>query len=253
MDNQNKLAFLIDQSNLKLMCLPAQLTHSDLLVFNSGQASFQQIKNAYSIIQSNFAKPNTKLEKQAKNYMAVRLVLLKLLLQNQIDVNINFENYNQTGDADLIKNSKFILSKNGQNKPFLNHSDFHISLSHSHHYLAVLVSKTNCGVDIQVYDKRLLEISKRVFSESEILWANNQINRLTGLWAAKEAGYKWAGQAGLHFQTDIAIEITASIPNNTCQSDQTFLSAKMNIPKLGLYGNLKIALCADFAIATICT
>lgn len=94
-------------------------------------------------------------------------------------------------------------------KPYLVNSDYHISLSHSYDYAAVMISKDfACGVDIELIKHKIKSIKHKFLSDVEL--SQKQIGDNTeGLyvaWCAKEAIYKWHGKKGLEFKQHIHIK-----------------------------------------------
>ncbi|SER13076.1 4'-phosphopantetheinyl transferase family protein [Pedobacter rhizosphaerae] len=94
-------------------------------------------------------------------------------------------------------------------KPYLVNFDYHISLSHSYDYAAVMMSKTSAvGVDIELIKHKIKSIKHKFLSDIEL--AQKQIGDNTeGLyvaWCAKEAIYKWHGKKGLEFKQHIHIK-----------------------------------------------
>lgn len=94
-------------------------------------------------------------------------------------------------------------------KPYLPTLGYHISLSHSYDYAAVIVGKTRMvGVDIELIKHKIKSIKHKFLSDSEL--AQKQIgdntNGLYVCWCAKEAIYKWNGRKGLEFKQDIHIK-----------------------------------------------
>jgi phosphopantetheinyl transferase len=113
-------------------------------------------------------------------------------------------------------------------KPYLQGNDFHISISHSDKWIAVMADPTHSvGIDIECPSKKMDKIYRRFLSETEQkeLYAEKDIRKLQIAWSAKEALYKIIGKQAvdfanqLHifpFEVKIAGEITANhIPTNT--------------------------------------
>ncbi|WP_316798882.1 4'-phosphopantetheinyl transferase family protein [Pedobacter frigidisoli] len=97
----------------------------------------------------------------------------------------------------------------GDGKPYLVNFDYHISLSHSYDYAAVMISKAHAvGVDIELIKHKIKTIKHKFLSDVEL--AQKQLGDNTeGLyvaWCAKEAIYKWHGKKGLEFKAHIHIK-----------------------------------------------
>lgn len=87
-------------------------------------------------------------------------------------------------------------------KPHLMDGNF-ISITHSHHFTAIIVSKTEeVGIDIEKNREKILRIAHKFtpFEEYRTL-ANTAaiIRKLTIVWGAKESLYKIYGQQGISF------------------------------------------------------
>lgn len=116
-------------------------------------------------------------------------------------------------------------------KPYLVNHDYHISLSHSYDYAAVMISRDNTvkvGVDMEMIKHKIKLIKHKFLSDIELAQKQigDNINGLYVCWCAKEAIYKWHGRKELEFKRDIHIqpfklkdegELTAlvALPNGT--------------------------------------
>jgi len=100
----------------------------------------------------------------------------------------------------------------------------YISITHSGDYVAVMVSKYNCGIDMEKVNNKIAKVSHKVFSESEIAYATNN-ELLTILWCAKEAAFKFANVSSLNFIRDIHV-----LPFSTSYSGN--LICEIRKPKL---------------------
>ena len=94
-------------------------------------------------------------------------------------------------------------------KPYLVNSPYHISLSHSYDYAAVMIGKDrSVGVDIEQIKTKIHRIQQKFLSPAELAQANvkDDTNGLYVCWCVKEAVYKWYGKKGLEFKRDIHIQ-----------------------------------------------
>jgi 4'-phosphopantetheinyl transferase len=143
----------------------------------------QQLSN-YEFVSKEIGK--VKHFTKRLQYLASRLILLQLLGENLFSE----------------------LRKNENGKLYLiDHPDIHLSVSHSGHYAAVVVSNISVGVDIQEYDRRLLFLSRKFVSESEkkLINKNNQLLDYHVIWGSKEAIFKAWGDGGLDFKENIEV------------------------------------------------
>ena len=109
---------------------------------------------------------------QRKNeYMAVRLILQKIV------INLG-HNYNG-------------LFKDHSGKPFLNNLEsLNISLSHSGNYVMAAVSLKKIGIDIQIIRKNVSKLATKFLSKTEIDSKNITNRKLITIWALKESIFK---------------------------------------------------------------
>jgi phosphopantetheinyl transferase (holo-ACP synthase) len=93
-------------------------------------------------------------------------------------------------------------------KPYLKDSIFHISMSHSGSYTAVLASPKIVGIDIQVKLDKIERIAPKFVSdaESKHLDKVHYIESLHCIWGAKESMYKAYGRRELDFKKHIFVE-----------------------------------------------
>lgn len=68
-----------------------------------------------------------------------------------------------------------------------------ISFSHSGNYAALLLSHHNSGLDIQVYDEKVLRVEKKFVNEGDkhAVHASDDLKKLSLIWSIKEAVFKF--------------------------------------------------------------
>lgn len=97
--------------------------------------------------------------------------------------------------------------KDSFGKPYLQDSHFHISISHSDDFTAVIGSPHSCGIDIQKWVTKIDRIASRFIGESE--WAyipvSDCLSYYHALWGAKEAIYKSYGKKSVDFRSDMEV------------------------------------------------
>lgn len=94
-------------------------------------------------------------------------------------------------------------------KPYLVNSPYHISLSHSYDYAAVMIGKEkSVGVDIEQIKDKIHRIQQKFLSPPELegLGVKDDTHGLYICWCVKEAIYKWYGKKGLEFRKHIHIQ-----------------------------------------------
>ena len=103
-----------------------------------------------------------------------------------------------------IKNNMLFYDDNG--KPHLLNNKF-ISISHSFDYCGVIVSNVKVGLDIEKFRSKILNISKKFVSESDLgLIKLNSIENVTKVWSIKEAVFKAFGHNKIDFKKNIIIK-----------------------------------------------
>ena len=98
-----------------------------------------------------------------------------------------------------VESSELEFGFNENGKPYLkSHPDFHFNISHSKEKLAVAISDTPIGIDIEKLREPDFRVAKRFFTEREIGYVGNNPNRFFEIWTKKEAYLKFKG-TGLKF------------------------------------------------------
>jgi 4'-phosphopantetheinyl transferase len=97
----------------------------------------------------------------------------------------------------------------GHGKPYLVNLPYHISLSHSFDYAAVMISKNNpVGIDIEQVKEKVERIANKFMRPAEMAFIDERqkINQLYVCWCVKEAVYKCFGQKEVSFADNILLE-----------------------------------------------
>lgn len=99
------------------------------------------------------------------------------------------------------------LYKDKYGKPFLEHSAYEISMSHSKNMAAVIASPMVCGIDIQLMVDKIERIAPKFMNEKEFSSLDkNQVFHMHIYWGAKECLYKSYGKRELDFKKHILID-----------------------------------------------
>jgi 4'-phosphopantetheinyl transferase len=108
----------------------------------------------------------------------------------------------------LLVDFKYKIIKDEFGKPHLEDSDLHISISHSAHWAAAIISPHAVGIDIQEVTPRLDRIAWRVMNDNKLkqLDVVHRLDHLHSYWCGKEALYKAYGWRGLDFRKNIVID-----------------------------------------------
>jgi 4'-phosphopantetheinyl transferase len=109
----------------------------------------------------------------------------------------------------MLHTEEYIDTKiDNHGKPYLVNIPFHISLSHSFDYAAVMISKSRpVGIDIEQIKQKVERIAHKFMSPTEMnfIGAINPIQQLYVCWCAKEAVYKCYGQKEVSFADNICL------------------------------------------------
>ncbi len=136
----------------------------------------------FTLFAVDFEKINS--DKRKLEFLGTRW-LLKILLEKEINVQY-------TADG----------------KPYLNNESYHISLSHSGKWMAVMIHSTkHVGIDIECPTDKIQKVYKRFLSETEQaeLSDGKNIKQLQIAWSAKEALYKIIGKEAIDFANQLRL------------------------------------------------
>jgi 4'-phosphopantetheinyl transferase len=101
----------------------------------------------------------------------------------------------------MLGSEEVELVYNEFKRPYLKGRSEHISISHSHQWLAISLHKTEeTGVDVEMIREKVINIKHKFCCDEELAFAKNDIDKLTLLWACKEAIYKVHGKKELEFK-----------------------------------------------------
>jgi len=109
----------------------------------------------------------------------------------------------------MLKTDEYIDCKvDAHGKPYLVNLPYHISLSHSFDYAAVMIGKEPVGIDIEQVKEKVERIAHKFMRKEELEFVRekNKISELYVCWCAKEAVYKCYGQKEVSFLENILLE-----------------------------------------------
>jgi 4'-phosphopantetheinyl transferase len=111
--------------------------------------------------------------------------------------------------------SDFDLYYDEFGKPHLHsenrHTEFtEVSITHSHHFSAIIVSNEAVGIDIEMQREKILKIAHKFVNDEELnrLQRTNSsdfVKKLTVKWGAKEAIFKIRNEKGISFKDHIQV------------------------------------------------
>lgn len=140
-------------------------------VFNIKKGLFFGILNLDEFAVANSLTAKRELETKGKEF------LMKKLLDQDCQIN-----YDDKG------------------KPYLMGDTRHISVSHSHDKLAVIVNEQEAtGIDIELIRDKVLRIKHKFLTIEELADAGDDVEKLLIYWAAKETLYKIYGLKEVDF------------------------------------------------------
>lgn len=94
-------------------------------------------------------------------------------------------------------------------KPHL-HDGKHISITHSHHFSAIIISDEIVGIDIELQREKITRIADKFVDEEfqylDKINPEEYIKKLTVIWGAKEAIFKIRNEKGISFKDHIKVK-----------------------------------------------
>lgn len=137
------------------------------------------------------------------------------LNSNELNTLENFRNHNRKVEwlsvrtlANEMTGRNVRIIYNAERKPFLEDDSYNISISHSHEFTSILMSKDRrVGIDLEYMSHRIGGIADRFMHESEKVTGDPALIQyhLYIYWCAKEALYKICDKRDIHFRKDIII------------------------------------------------
>ncbi len=92
------------------------------------------------------------------------------------------------------------LTYDDKGKPYLADDARHVSISHSHDRLVIILNaKEETGIDIELIREKVLKIKHKFLKKVELADANDDVEKLLIYWAAKETLYKIYGLKEVDF------------------------------------------------------
>jgi 4'-phosphopantetheinyl transferase len=96
-------------------------------------------------------------------------------------------------------------------KPYFN-SKYNVSITHSHHFSAIIISEEIVGIDIEMQRDKIIRIADKFVNDEELsrlksFDAQDYIRKLTVKWGAKEAIFKIRNEKGISFKDHIRVNV----------------------------------------------
>lgn len=143
-------------------------------------------KLALNVIDKNYLEAISHPQKQLE-FLASRLLIKTMLNTLSIDY------------QGVIKNEL--------NRPALFEHTYHISLTHCKDYTASILHPSRAvGIDMELVREQTRRVQHKFLNAEELAFADNNLEKLTLLWAVKEALYKLYGQKKLTLKGDMSVQ-----------------------------------------------
>jgi len=164
-------------------------------------------------LYGNINTSNYTSEKRKKEHLISRLMVSKICKNEAII-------YNEFGAPEL-DNAK------------------HLSITHSNELVAVIISDTKSGIDIEKISEKALRIASKFISEKNLIQLNK--DKATLIWCLKEAIYKWHQKGGVDFIKDIII--SELFAKNHGEVTAYFREKELNLTYLKINNHYLVYVC----------
>ena len=113
-------------------------------------------------------------------------------------------------------------------KPYLGCNN-HISITHSHHFSAIIISEETVGIAIELQREKVIRMADKFVSEKQLdrlisFNTPDYIRKLTVKWGAKEAIFKIRNERGISFKDNIRV--------NTFEMDEKETLAQLHFKEV---------------------
>ena len=86
----------------------------------------------------------------------------------------------------------------------------HVSITHSHHFSAIIISDETVGIDLEMQREKIIRIADKFVNDKELnrlksFDLQDYIKKLTVKWGAKEAIFKIRNEKGISFKDHIQV------------------------------------------------
>ena len=95
-------------------------------------------------------------------------------------------------------------------KPYF-HDGKYVSITHSHHFAAIIISQETVGIDMELQREKIIRIADKFVNEKELdrlksFDAQDYVKKLTVKWGAKESIFKIRNEKGISFKDHIQVK-----------------------------------------------
>lgn len=166
-------------------------SNTQILIWNITE-SFEQLNQEVQLNEKNQLRlDGMKSELHQRAFLSVRKLLA---LAGYSDFDLYYDEFGKP----------HLHSKNS-------HTEFtEVSITHSHHFSAIIVSNEPVGIDIEKQREKILKIAHKFVNDEELerlqkTDLNDYIKKLTVKWGAKEAVFKIKNEKGISFKDHIQV------------------------------------------------
>jgi phosphopantetheinyl transferase len=166
-------------------------SNTQILIWNITE-SFEQLNQEVQLNEKNQLRlDGMKSELHQRAFLSVRKLLA---LSGYSDFDLYYDEFGKP----------HLHSKNS-------HTEFtEVSITHSHHFSAIIVSNEPVGIDIEKQREKILKIAHKFVNDGELerlqkTDLNDYIKKLTVKWGAKEAVFKIKNEKGISFKDHIQV------------------------------------------------
>lgn len=101
-----------------------------------------------------------------------------------------------------------VVAYHASGRPYLADGSFHISISHTKGYVALILGQTPVGIDIECYGRRVHRVASRFMrADEEVMpWQGDTTWSLLLHWSAKEVLFKCMDTESVDFREHLRIE-----------------------------------------------
>jgi len=146
--------------------------------------SLEELCHLYPLHEEKLDFLALKSEKRKKQWLAARILALVLMEKSGWEISH--------------------ILKDIENKPYTENPNYFISISHSHHVCAAMISKKySVGVDIENYDRDFQQVKNKFLNQPELDFVQDNDEKACLYWTMKEAIYKVIGKPVYNFKDTI--------------------------------------------------
>ena len=166
---------------------------------------------------------------------------------NQLSAKRDIEKQGKQFLINQLLNGQSKVDNDCNGKPYLINDTRHISVSHSHDKLAIIINTNEVtGIDIELIRDKILRVKHKFLSDKEQIDAGNDVEKLLIYWAAKETLYKIYGLKEVDFIKHLAVD-TFTLET------KGIINANININDLDVTYLLQYELLAEYVLVySIC-